>query len=273
MPDNSSNNQIIIELLKYIGSFLIGGIVFLIKERYENRKAIFTKRVWGQRLGFSVQSQDWGNIQILYNDQPTNNLHIISAEVANTSNKDFSNLTLEFSVPKGAVIYRHQGQLLYDNLTKDLSLQKEFNDQFENVRQRHLTIIQSQQTIDEALQNEINFVTRHRRFSLPVIQGKTKAVFHFLVEDYENKPYLNVSLLEPNLRLVTYQDETERKASKKKWTEHGGLIIFLIISYPIYKYSSTVSLAIILMIINLFIASIIAVGFYYLFLWIKKVFR
>jgi hypothetical protein len=51
--------------------------------------------------------------------------------------------------------------------------------------------------------------------------------------------------------------------------EYGGLII----SYPIYKYSNTVSLAITLMIINLFIASIIAVEFYYLFLWIKKVLR
>ncbi|HEX8460988.1 MAG TPA: hypothetical protein VF623_06145, partial [Segetibacter sp.] len=207
------------------------------------------------------------------NNQPSNNLHIISAEITNTSNKDFSDLVFEFSVPIGSVIYRHFGQLFYDNLTKDLSLQKDFNDQLESVRTRHLQLTQNQPAIDNALQNEINFVTRHRRFSIPLIQGKTKAIFHFLVEDYENKPYLNISILEQGLRLVPYQDETERKALKKKWTEYGGLFVFLMLAYPIYRYSNTISLAIFLMILNLFIASIIALGFYYLFLWIKKTVR
>lgn len=271
MPDTNSNNtQLILDILKYVGSFLFGGIAFLIKEKYQNRKAVFTKRTWGQRLGFSVQSQDWGNIQILYNNQPSNNLHILSAEITNTSNKDFPKLNFEFSVPIGCIIYRHQGQLIYDDLTKDLSLQKDFNDQFEDVRKRHLSALDNQQSIDNVLQSEINFVTRHRRFDIPLIKGKTKAVFHFLVEDYENNPYLNISILEPDLKLVTYQDETERKAIKKKWTEYGGLLVFIIMSYPIYKYSNSISFAIILMIVNLFFASIIALGVYYLFLWIKK---
>jgi hypothetical protein len=271
MPDTTNNTQTIIDTLKYIGSFLVGGIVFLIKEKYQNRKSIFTKRTWGQQLAFSVQSQDWGNIQILYNGSPSNNLHILSAEITNTSNKDFSKLTFEFSVPIGSTIYRHQGQLIYDDLTKDLSLQKDFNDNFESVRQRHLTFIQNQQPVDSTLQSEINYVTRHRAFDIPLIKSKTKAVFHFLVEDYENSPYLNISILEPGLKLTTYQDEAERKATKKKWTEYGGLIVFFLLSYPVYRLSNTISLAILLMIVNLFIASFISLGIYYLVLWLKKI--
>lgn len=273
MPDSSSHNQITLELLKYIGSFIVGAITFLIKEKYENRKNIFTKRIWGQRLGLTLQSDDWGDIQILYNGQPSNDLHIISAEIINSSNKDFSNLIFEFSVPKNAVIYKHQGNLVYDNLTKELLLEKAFHDNFQDVRTRHLATIQNQQTIADSLQNEINFITRHRRFSIPVIQSKTKAIFHFLVDDYGENPYLNVSILEPDIRTVLYQDETERKALKRKWSEYGGLLIFLILSYPIYKYSETVSTAISLMIINVLIASVIALGFYYLFVWLKKVTR
>ncbi len=163
MPDTNSNNaQLILDILKYSGAFLVGGISFLIKDKYQNRKAVFTKKTWGQRLGFSVQSQDWGNIQILYNNKPSNNLHILSAEIANTSNKDFPKLNFEFSVPIGCTIYRHQGQLLYDDITKDLSLQKNFNDKFEEVRKRHLAALENQQGIDNALQAEINYVTRHR---------------------------------------------------------------------------------------------------------------
>lgn len=272
MPDTPlSNTQIVIETLKYVGTFIVGGVVFLIKEKYQNRKAIFTKRIWGQRLAFSMQSQDWGNIQILYNGGPSNNLHILSAEIANTSNNDFPKLVFEFSVPVGCTIYRHQGQLLYDDLTKDLSLQKDFNDRFEDVRTKHQISIQNQQPIDSFLQSDINFVTRHRRFDIPLIKGKTKAVFHFLVEDFEDKPYLNISVLEPGIKLTTYQDEAERKAKKKKWIEYGGLIIFLILSYPVYRFSNTISLAILLMIINLFIASFISLGVYYLILWIRRI--
>lgn len=272
MPDTSSSNaQIVFDILKYVGSFLVGGIVFLIKERYQSRKAIFTKRTWGQRLAFSLQSQDWGNIQILYNGGPSNNLHILSAEISNTSGKDFPKLTFEFSVPIGCTIYRHQGQLIYDDLIKDLSLENNFNNKFENVRQRRLTLIESQQPIDDSLQSEINYVTRHRAFDIPLIKSKTKAIFHFLVEDYNNNPYLNISILEPGLKLATYQDEAERKATKKKWTEYGGLIVFIILAYPIYRFSNTISLAILLMIINLFIASIISLGIYYLVLWLKKI--
>ncbi|WP_419800456.1 hypothetical protein [Mucilaginibacter sp.] len=260
-----------LEFAKYIGSFAIGGIVFLIKEKYQNRKAIFTKRVWGQQLAFSVQSQDWGDIQILYNGVQSNNLHIISAEITNTSSKDFSDLVFEFSVPTSSVIYRHQGQLIYDDLTKDLSLQKDFNDQFERIRTSHLLQLENEQIIDNNLQKEISFVTRHRRFDIPLIQSKTNATFHFLVEDYQNKPHLNISILKQGLRLVPYQNDTERKDLKKKWTEHGGLVIFLIVAYPIYKYSNTVSLAIFLMVINLFLASTISLGLYYAFFWIKKI--
>lgn len=272
MPEITTfNTQDLIDILKYVGTFAVGGIVFLIKEKYTNRKAVFTKKIWGQRLAFSHQSQDWGNIQILYNDAPSNNLHIISAEITNSSNKDFSKLMFEFSVPVGCTIYRHIGQLMYDDLVKDLSLQNDFNDKFEDVRTRHQLAVQNPQPIENNLQNEINFVTRHRRFDIPLIKGKTKAVFHFLVEDFEDKPYLNVSILEPGIKVINYQDEAEIKETKKKWTEYGGLIIFLIFAFPIYKYSNSISFAVLMMIINLFIASFIALGLYYSFLWIKRI--
>jgi len=272
MPDTSpSNTQVIIDILKYLGTFLVGGIVFLIKEKYQNKKAIFTKRTWGQRLAFSVQSQDWGNIQILYNGSSSNNLHTLSAEITNTSNKDFPKLNFEFSVPVGCTIYRHQGQLVYDDLTKELSLQKDFNEKFESVRERHFAVIESKQIIDNSLQSEINYVTRHRTFDIPLIKSKTKAIFHFLVEDDEDNPYLNISILEPGLKLTTYQDETERKATKKKWTEYGSLIVFIILAYPIFRMSNTISLAILLMILNLFFASFISLGVYHLVLWLKKI--
>lgn len=272
MPETPTvNTQDLIDMLKYAGTFAIGGIVFLIKEKYTNRKAVFTKRIWGQRLAFSHQSQDWGNIQILYNEVPSNNLHIISAEIINSSNKDFAKLMFEFSVPVGCTIYRHIGQLIYDDLVKDLALQKDFNDKFEEVRAKRQIAIQSQQPIENNLQNEINFVTRHRRFDIPLIKGNTKAKFHFLVEDFDDKPYLNVSILEPGIKVTAYQDEAEVKEAKKKCTEYGGLVIFLIIAYPIYKFSNSISSAILMMIINLFIASFIALGIYYLFLLVKKV--
>lgn len=273
MSDLSTNNNVsgILEILKYVISFFFGGIAFFLKEKYQNRKSILTKRVWGQRLGFSVQSQDWGDIQILYNGQESNNLHVISAEINNTSNKDFPNLIFEFSVPIGCTIYRHFGQLHYDDVVKDLSLQKEFNQIFEDVRNRNAERLQNQQELDPILDKDISFVTRHRRFLIPLIKCKTKAIFHFLVEDEEDNPYLNISILEPNLRLVAQQDENDRMKTQKKITEYGGMILFLIISIPIYLYSTTVGMVTILMIINLFSASVISLGFYNFYNWIKKI--
>src|SRR5690606_33903860 len=112
----------------------------------------FTKKVYGQRLGFSVQSQDWGDIQILYNEQPSNNLHIITAEILNTSNKDFPKLIFEFSVPDSCTIYRHQGQLLYDDLSKQLLLEKTFNEHFENIKKQHNQHIDNGEPIEDELQ-------------------------------------------------------------------------------------------------------------------------
>ena len=274
MPDiNSTNNsQVFLETLKYLGSFLFGGIAFLLKEKYQNKRAVFTKRVWGQRLGFSVQSQDWGDIQILYNNEPSNNLHTLSAEIINTSKKDFPKLLFEFSVPIGCTIYRHLGQLAYDDLTRELSLQKEFNDQFIDVKNKHLSKISSGLPIDTALQNDINYVTRHRRFDIPLIQSNAKTVFTFLVEDINDKPYLNISILEENLRLVPYQDETERKENRRKWLENGGLAVFLFFSYPIYRFSNSISMAILLMIANIIFCGFIALGIYYLYRTTKKMF-
>jgi hypothetical protein len=271
MPETDANN--FLEVLKYVGGFIGGFAASIIQRKFDNKETVLKKRVFTQQLGFSVESQDWGNIQILYNDKPSNNLYTLTVEIINDSSKDFSNLTVEISVPLDCTIYRHFGQLWYDDLIKDLSLKNDFYTYLEDVRLRYNSLRDNNQIIPEELNKEVAFVTRHRKFELPVFNRKTKSVFHFLVENLDNEePSINVSILEPGIRITTFQEEAKQKELKKKWTEIISVLLFILLSYPIYKYSPNILTSVLLMISNLFIGSFLAIGIYQLVRWAKKYF-
>lgn len=274
MPDTgSSNTSIFLEAIKYLGGFLVGFVASVIKKKIENKETLFKKRTFTQRIGFSAENRDWGDIQMLYNGEPINNLYSLTVEIHNDSSKDFSNVVVEISVPFGSTIYRHLGRLYYGELTKDLSLVKEYNEYFEDVRKRYQAAKAVDPKIPDQLQDEVTFITRHRRFDVQVFKRKTKSVFTLLVESFDDvEPYLNVSILEEGINLVTYQEETKRKEIKKKWVDSLSFGFFIGLAFPIYKYSNTISVAVLLMVANVFVCYLLALGLYQLGIWIKKYF-
>lgn len=81
-----------------IGTFFSGVFV----ERYKKKEIIIEKTIKVQSIGLTVLNHPfYGNIQLLYNNTPADNMYLATVELQNTSNtglKDFEVISLYQSI-------------------------------------------------------------------------------------------------------------------------------------------------------------------------------
>lgn len=265
------------DLIKDVGIFLAGGVATIIYQRLKDRPAILKKDVFIQRLAFSTATKDFGSIQILFNGNPTNSLYLITAVISNDSNKDFKELNIQFGVPGGFTMQYHWALNEVDGIFKTLPYTKKYFDEVQEVQRKRKELGKDDDPnfIHPDIKEQVIKITRHRVFEIDMFKRKTKATFEFLVEDvYGNatEPSLFITIPETATEIVEATEQSKLEKRKRKFIEVVGFIIFLLCSYPIYKYSTTIRFAIGLMIVNLFCCSIIALGLYNLITWAKKYF-
>ncbi len=265
------------ELIKDVGVFLAGGVATVVYQKLKDRPAVLKKDVFIQRLAFSTATKDFGSIQILFNGNPTNSLYLITAVISNDSNKDFKELNIQFGVPVGYTIQYHWALNEVDGIYKTLSYTKKYFEEVQEVQRKRKELGKADDPdfIHPDIKEQVIKITRHRLFEIDMFKRKTKATFEFLVEDvYGNaaEPSLFVTVPESATEIIEATEQSKLEKRKRRFIEWVGLIIFLLCSYPIYKYSTTIGFAIGLMIINLFCCSIVAVGLYSVIIWVKKYF-
>lgn len=265
------------DLIKDVAIFLAGGVATVVYQKLKDRPAVLKKNVFIQRLAFSTATKDFGSIQILFNGNPTNSLYLITVVISNDSNKDFKELNIQFGVPVGFTIQYHWATNEVDGIYKTLPYTKKYFDEVQEVQRKRKELGKAEDPnfIHPDLKEQVIKITRHRLFEIDMFKRKTKATFEFLVEDvYGNavEPTLFVTVPESATEIVEATEQSKLEKRKRRVIEWVGLLIFILCSYPIYKYSTSIGYAIALMIVNLFCCSIVALGFYNLTIWVKRYF-
>jgi hypothetical protein len=279
MADDGNTNNIVFETLKYLAGLIVGIFSAWYYIRKENRQIILKKRVSINRLGFTAGYQDWGNIELIYDGQPSNNINFIVVEIINDTNKDCDPLLLEFALAQNCVIYKQKAQYTSNGVVKELLQEPTAFNYFQDVRNRVnqvRTQIPPNNLISPELQLEINYVTRHRKFVVDALNRNSKVVIQIIGENNLHNAIEQVDvtadIFKKGIRVVPILDEEAHEKRKKQFVGIISLLLFLGISYPIYRYSNAVSIAVIAMIVNIFVAYYVSFPIYAAIKWFKKEF-
>jgi hypothetical protein len=100
------------DVLIYVALPSGGAIIGHLWTRFRRRMATLRWTAQYQPIAFATQDFGWGKVDILYNDQPVGNLHIITARVINDSQIDLQSVELHFQVDDGTFVLRSMAQLV-----------------------------------------------------------------------------------------------------------------------------------------------------------------
>ncbi|WP_133551308.1 hypothetical protein [Pedobacter duraquae] len=263
--------KILTDLVSYIGVFGTGILGTIITTRLLNREVLLTKRIFIQRVAYSSNSATWGKIDVLYNGAPCNNLHLITVEIRNDSNKNIDDVEVVFTVPEFNTFYANSGQYKQDEVFTPLLLSDGYYRYFMDVSERNRTIESLDEGAQIRLRGEIDHVTREKKFHIPVFNKNGIGIFSFLIDNTTNmEPILMVSIVKKDVRLAPYQEEEERKTIQTKWVEIMTCLSLISFAILIATYSPTVKFTVWLMIINLFTSYYLSMAIYRSIIWIKR---
>ena len=85
-------------------SLALGAIASQLWRRYLNRMAAFRSSACHNRLATSASYPQLGNVVVLWNDQPVQNLQFCNIELQNESSRDFTNVEIKFWYSGGTEI-------------------------------------------------------------------------------------------------------------------------------------------------------------------------
>jgi len=265
------SQSIVRETLGYVIAIASGVLGTIITTKWLNKEVVLTKRIFVQKMAASSNSNYWGKIDVLYNDAPCNNLHFVTVEVRNESNKNIEDVEVVFKVLEQNSIYANSGRYKQDEVFTPLLLTDKYFSYFMDVAERNKTKDQLDENARQVLQNEIDHVVREKRYHMPVLNKSGMGVFSFLIDNATNlEPELMVSVVKKDVRLALYQEEEDRKEAQTKWVGIITLFVLLGISYLVYQYSTSIMLAVGLMVLNVFVAHYISLAIYRISHWAKN---
>ena len=172
-----------------------------------------------------------------------------------------------------------KAQCITDDTVKELLLEQNSYEYFLNVKNR-VTSIRSQPSpndiINADLQNEINLVTRNRKFVIGALNRNSKVAIQIMGENNLHNTIkisdVTADIFQKGIKVVPFIEEEAEEKRKKQIIEILSFIFFMTLSYPIYRYSDTVLIAVIAMVINVFLSYYISLLTYNAVLWSKKEF-
>ncbi|MDR3716072.1 MAG: hypothetical protein P4L51_24980 [Puia sp.] len=244
-------------VLGYLSSVLI--------DRFKNRLLVLKKKISYQLVGMSSLTDTWGDIRITWNGDPVNNLYFFNAEIMNDTGRDApKDLAVTFSVEPGCFFYTARGVLRNGDAALGLKLQDEYFNQFLDIRQRWFALPLEQRNPQSPIFEEVELITRHKKFVLPILNRKATADFDFMIaSNISEVPILTIGVYEPGIS-ITWFESVKRKKRRKLWTDLLITILYVGFTFPIIIYSPSKTSAAWLMVVNTFIATYLGKGISYL---------
>lgn len=254
----------------------IGVFSGLYFEKYKNRTLLLTFSTSFQSLGSEIKNDFWGNIEVAHNGRSIKHLSFITINIRNTTKSDApSPSDLDIWVDDTSSILGHSGHYdtgnaiefekifgegyrgTLDDVNEDLMLREQNNN--------HKT--------PSELEWRIRYFLANRKLALPVLNRKSNITVNFLVENSKGIiPEIHVSILQKGVKLIPEGDKVKTENIKKTTVSS---IIFtlnvlgLILLYNHYKgQDEVITWSIIIGVLSY----TFGYGFYYSFMYLKKIF-
>ncbi len=96
------------DLLVFVGLPVLGAVAGHLWLRFRRRLARLTWTAQYQPMAFATEDLGWGRVQILYNGQPAQNLHIITVQIVNDSQVDLAAVEFNVQASEGTMVLRSQ---------------------------------------------------------------------------------------------------------------------------------------------------------------------
>ncbi|NDK57176.1 hypothetical protein [Pontibacter fetidus] len=243
--------EIIKSVLPAIIGFIFTGLASVIigvyLEKFKNKITVLKRKISSQPIAFSTQDDHWGHIKVIYNnDYEAKNLNLFTVEIFNQSSKDITNIVVDLNVDNGSVILANNGVLDENNAL--LLLTNEFFNYQTDVNTRYHQELEriSKGEIDavtKQLQRDVDFVTRLRRYHVPVLNRESSATFNLLVENYKGEyPEVTASITHASIRVKDYVEPDEEQKRTLIYSIVLGSVFFvsaLTMIFKTYPSSST----------------------------------
>jgi hypothetical protein len=122
------------------------------------------------------------------------------------------------------------------------------------------------------LDQRVKFLLSTLKFTLPAFNRKTSVYLNLLVENFKGlEPQINVNVVQKGIKLIPKGDEAKAENIKKIAVGLMTLILYAIGLIFIYRYFPKQQGGITWSIIASTVSYYLAYGFYYLFLYLKKI--
>jgi len=139
-------------------------------------------------MALATADTGYGEVQVLYNGQPTVNLHVTRVYVRNESSRDLTNVVMHLAYVDGTRILRSVGFQPGSLVTFPHS--EAFNQQL------------GRALAAQPLQADIDYVLRNHEYRVPVLNRGSTAQFGLLVtRDDHARPTVSLDISHPGVKL------------------------------------------------------------------------
>lgn len=273
-PDTNYFSKYVPSALRFILTGLASVFVGVYFEKFRRKITLLKYKILFQPLATTDHNEYWGDISVFHNNRIVKHLSFVTVEVKNDSNQDLENINVDFWVdPESQFLgvsgnYIESGHLIF--------LEKESFDFYNDVIRKNFEFSEYQKNNPELipplnLVEELKFVTKNKRFHLPVFNRKTSIRINLLVENFKGVyPKVTTSVLHKSVKLILEEDQDESFKKTLKWMIFFGLIIYIIAISLLLSYYSTSKVPIIIVAVIGLTYSIIGLGIYKLIELIKR---
>ncbi|MDV2444474.1 hypothetical protein CMV00_11830 [Elizabethkingia anophelis] len=215
-------------------------IIGIYLEKFKSKLIYIKYRIFYSSIGTTIQNKYWGNIEVLYEGRPINHINLVTIELVNDSNVDIENINIDINVDQDSRILGNNGYYEKEGISVLLESGyiAYYNDVFiRSEEDRKEKVNNPNYTTPEYFINELNWISKNRKFNLPVMNRNTSVILNVLTENINgNPPVVRVSTLQKSVKLMALIDKNEQDKIQGTYTIIWGIIFFIISTVLIQFY-------------------------------------
>lgn len=198
--------------LTVIGLPVAGAILLHLWTRFRGRMSRLFWSAQHTPMALSTEDTGFGRVQVLYNGQPTVNIHITQLLVRNTSTKDLTDVHVHLAYLEGTRILRSIG-FVPGGLVA-LPHADGFDQQLAAALAQNATATQ------------IDYLIRNHEYRIPVLNRGSAAQFGLLVtRDDHARPTISLNVTHPGVRLEYREPGTDIFGVRRTHAQIAGLAV------------------------------------------------
>jgi hypothetical protein len=206
-----------------VGLPVAGAIASHLWSRYRRRLAGIRWSAEYQPFAFATDDFGWGKVEILYDGQPTKNLHVINMALQNASSHDLQDVRLDLVMDSGTHVLRSAGAVR--GSLQPLPFAPDYAHILTDAGKRVLTSV------------ELDYWAGRSPFLIPVLNRRAVADIRLLVsrEDHST-PQVTVGCDNKGVRLTHQPFVLEHLGVRQGQAQVVGVILTLaILSFAVFS--------------------------------------